>query len=264
MKRTPFLSLLSTAVLALLITTACKEKIDLKLKSNEPVIVIEGNVNDQAGPYKVLVSQSKPYYGDNNFTAVQSASVVISDDAGNTDSLTEVKPGEYHTNTLVGTAGRTYRLSVKTEGRQYDAVSKMNNPVTIDTAWIQELSFFGRSGKVVIATFKDPANEVNFYRLQAFRNGIKKNNFRISNDKITNGKQKELNITPEGDINKGDTIQLDLQSIDEPIWTYYNTLNNSANSTQTAAPANPESNLTYPALGYFSAYSVRSKIIYAP
>lgn len=81
---------------------------------------------------------------------------------------------------------------------------------------------------------------------------------------MTNGKVKELNISADGDIVKGDTLQLDLQSIDQPIWNYYNTLNNSANSTQTAAPANPETNLTYPALGYFSAYSVRSKVIYAP
>ena len=65
-------------------------------------------------------------------------------------------------------------------------------------------------------------------------------------------------------FNPGDTVWVDLLSIDKASYDYFNTLNNiltSDRSPTSLAPANPNTNLTNGALGYFAAYSVDSRMI---
>jgi hypothetical protein len=65
----------------------------------------------------------------------------------------------------------------------------------------------------------------------------------------------------------GDTVWVDLLSIDKASYDYFNTLNNiltSDRSPTSLAPANPNTNLTNGALGYFAAYSISSRMIILP
>ena len=65
----------------------------------------------------------------------------------------------------------------------------------------------------------------------------------------------------------GDTVRVDLLSIDKASYDCFNTLNDiltSDRSPTSLAPANPNTNLTNGALGYFAAYSISSKMVVLP
>ena len=63
------------------------------------------------------------------------------------------------------------------------------------------------------------------------------------------------------DLVKGDVISVWLECIDKGVFEYFRTANSEGG--QNASPANPVSNITNGALGYFSACSVsKDSIIY--
>jgi hypothetical protein len=65
-------------------------------------------------------------------------------------------------------------------------------------------------------------------------------------------------------VNPGDTITIDLLSIDKATYDYFHTLSDILTSDQSPtslAPANPTTNISGSALGYFAAYAVDSKQI---
>jgi hypothetical protein len=169
---------------------ACKKVIDVDLNSAAPHIVIEGTMSDQPGPYFVKLSKTVNFSDANTFPTVSGALVKITDNIGTTEILTETNPGTYSTSSaLIGIVGRTYTLTVNSEGKEYSASSA---------------------------------------------------------------------------ISSGDYVTVALQSIDKGVYEYFRTLNQANNSGQSATPANPVSNFSNGALGYFSAYAVKVKSIFIP
>ena len=159
--------------------TSCTEVIEIDLNSSNPALVIEGSITNEAGPYSIKLSKSVNYDESNTFPAVSGATVIISDDAGNRDTLTEGAGGIYTTKYLQGVQGRTYNLFVKDGEKEYTSVSKMENMITLDS--IYAFSFAGGgpggppsdSNMLVFNIFQDPAAIKNYYRLVQY---IKKTN----------------------------------------------------------------------------------------
>ena len=252
-------------LVAALMSTACSEKIDLKIKNAPPGLVIEGNLNDQAGPYYVLISKSKLFTDNNSFTGVPAAVVVISDDAGNSDTLTESIAGLYQTNTMQGIVGRTYHLRVTAEGTTYDSYCKMQSPVDIDSiALSTETGFRGDVKKVANILVQDPGAVPNYYRVMSILNGGISTGFDIHRDRLWDGKLRSFGV-PHSDFHSGDTLQVNLLSIDEHLYNYFAEFNDNQNNFGApAAPANPDPVFTPAALGYFSAHSIKSKTVIIP
>jgi len=251
MKRLFLLSLLVA-----LIAASCTKNIHLNLQNASGLLVIEGNINDQPGPYTVLLSNTVTFYDTDKVVPVSGGRIIISDDAGNRDSLTESTPGVYRTHTIVGTVGRTYHLSVYSGGKQYDAYSTMNAPVPIDSIGVLTLSFFGRTQSRAFMEFMDPASATNYYNGVLYVNRSKQYKLNPSSDRLSNGIENQVFIRSDSSgFNLHDTLQAELDVLDQPMYNYYNSLNSSTLSSQTAAPANPVSNISNNGLGYFSAYA---------
>lgn len=261
---------ISIALLALVIgATACEEVIELDLESGEPRVVIEGIVTDQPGPYTVTITKSVDFYDRNNFPAGTGATVQISDSEGNTDTLTEIEDGVYQTNTLEGVRGRTYNLTVEFEGQTYTASSTIPEKKTkIDSLVykFEEESLFYKEGYYVTAWFSDVPEVANFFRLNLFINGapyqqevdgefVEDNNFNLINDKFFEGNQLDWEFYSE--LSAGDSIYVELHSVDEATYDYYTTLVQVIGGGG-MAPSNPISNLSNDALGYFGAFSIGS------
>lgn len=246
---------------------ACQKVIDIDLNDKEPKIVIEGGISDQAGPYVIYISQTVNFDETNSFPAIRGAHVTLHDDAGNGETLVEVAPGTYETQTIQGMPGRTYTLEVTVNNVTYTSVSYMPEPVDIDSLRIEE-TFWG--GRVVTLYLKDPTETENFYRIVQDINSIRLNDIMIMSDELQNGATLNLPlITPvssEDSLRTNDTVLVHLQSIDKPTYDYFRTLMmlTSAAGPPSDAPANPISGFTNGALGYFSAYAVRSKSILVP
>lgn len=240
---------------------SCQEVIDIELNSRDAAIVIEANITDQAGPYTVLISKSVNFSDPNVFPGVSGAFVVISDDAGNIDTLVETAGGVYIASNIQGVSGRTYTLRVVAEGKTYTAHSTMQPAITLDSLVVETNGGFG--GPYIIPQWQDPAGQGNRYRCIEYVNSERVGAFLYDDafsDGLVNGRPL-LNFTTE--LETGDTVLVELHCIDAANYLYFFSMEQTANNN-TAAPANPESNFDNGALGYFNAHTVSVKTVVIP
>jgi hypothetical protein len=242
---------------------ACEKVIQIDLNTTNPKLIVEANVTNQPGPQTVLLSHSVNYYDPNNFPAVTGAHISISDNAGNSESLIEVVPGNYQTQSLPGIEGRTYTLKIITaDGNNYSAVSTMPYHVAIDSVNFQPNR--DSTSYRVICKFKDPEYVLNYYKLQLSSNniaGLDSTNIRIVKDGFADGQ--ELSLTYRTHLLLGDSVTVKLESIDAATYDFYRTLpdvEGGLRSFTSAPPANPVTNITNGAIGYFSAHSVSDSL----
>jgi len=253
-------------LLVLLGLPSCQKVINIDLNSASPQLVIEGNVSDQPGPYIVKLTKTVNFSESNVFPPVTGATVIISDNTGNTETLIESTPGTYTTSTLQGTPGRTYNLTITTGGKTYTASSTMAYPVNIDTL-LYKKSPFGRDGSWS-ARFLDPAGIANYYALFMEINNVMQSDFSTADDNFRDGDSISMRLPVPDNVNlqPGDSVKVILESIDKNVREYFRLLHQLSNQGgfESAPPANPESNITGNALGYFSAHSDRKKILVVP
>jgi hypothetical protein len=247
----------------------CQKVIDIDLNEAAPRIVIEGLINDRRGPYAVSISKSGSYFNEPVLPTVSGARVIISDNTGAVDTLRETAPGIYLTSRTRGIPGRTYKLRVISENQEYAGTSTMYSHVNIDSlslvrSEIQHFDFGNNNenelNMEIHCHFKDPP-EKNYYRVRVFKNdSINTQNYRLFDDQYTNGSQTELRVAR---AEKGADYRVELMSIDKPTYNFYRTLEDLlyTNPFFGSTPANPNSNLSNGALGYFGAYAVSVKTI---
>ena len=249
---------------------SCEEVIEIDLNSAGPKIVIEGTVTDQPGPYIVTVTKTTDYYNPGNYPTVSGALVSIADDNGFFEELVETADGIYQTDSLQGTSGRTYTLTVAAEGQTYSAISFMPPPTEIDSLFYEESEDGVRprdkEGYDLILKFTDEPGVEDFKRIKIYRNGKLQDGYFLYNGRLSDGNEIEYDRI-HIDIELNDYIFAELLSIDEATYEYYSTLGNAiassgGNKIQTKIPGNPISNLSGGALGYFGAFTVRSDSVW--
>jgi len=257
-------------MLVVFIFISCKKTVTLGLKNAPSQIVIQGEVTNAAGPYTVTINRSSGFYADNIFPPVSGSIVTISDNHGVTDSLTETAPGVYSTHVLQGKPNNTYTLSVWINDTNYTATSTMPMPVPLDSIdFLQTTTGIGgnkKEGLSAIANFQDPAGTKNYYQFELYDNGVQyTQSILIFNDRLSDGKyiNHVLRMDSTDYISSGDAIKVAMYSIDENTYNYFYQLIQSS-GVMSASPANPQSNISNHALGYFSAHTTQSKTVIAP
>jgi len=245
---------------------SCKKVVNLKLDSAPPQLVIEGNITDTPGPDTVKIMHSVNFYADNNFPGVSGAAVIVSDNTGAKETLTPVSPGIYITKTLKGTPGNTYTLSVTVNDTNYTATSTMPQPVNLDSITFTTSSRIRKSQIVAVANFQDPPGESNYYRFEEHINGaLFTKNYFIFDDRLSDGRYINFNLrTDSTSLNPGDLLEVNMYCVDKNDYTYFFQLDRTTSSgtfNTDASPANPSTNISNGAYGYFSAHTVRSKTV---
>jgi hypothetical protein len=259
------------AIAVLLISSfcSCKKIVVLDLNTSPPQIVIQGEVTNSAGPYTISINQSVGFYADNVFPAISGAVVKINDNNGVTDSLTEISPGIYSTHILQGVPGDTYTLSVIVQNINYTATSTMPMPVPLDSVTFQTNSAFGQTQISAVVNFQDPAGIKNYYQFIEYINGqqFTKNIF-VFDDRLSDGRYITNTLyTDSSYLNAGDQLEVKMNCIDENVYNYFYQLQQSSGSgafNTTASPANPTSNISNGAFGYFSVHTTQSKTVIVP
>ena len=261
------------AFLAAAFLTGCQKVVSIDLNNANPRLVIEGIVTDQPGPYSVKLSKTGDYFAPSlTFPTVSNALVIMTDNFGQIDTLKEYASGTYLSSTLSGVPGNAYTLSVSTEGNQYNAASSMPKKVLIDTLYavVRNQSRGEGPGYDIYVMFKDPPEQGNYYRINATSSvviptdSIDGRRYRLYTDKLTNGNEMQERIRAGRLVVAGDTITIDLMSIDKAAYDYFNTLNDilmSDRAPTSLSPANPTTNISNGSLGYFAAYTIDSKKI---
>ena len=250
-----------------LFCVSCEKVVDIDLNSSSPNIVVEGSISDQPGPYYIKLSQTVNYDETNIFPPITGANIVVTDDLGNSEILIETIPGTYKISKFQGSSGRTYTLTIMAEGKKYEAKSTMPSSVIIDSLSVQNQFLFGQDKKVVNVHFKDPAQVNNYYRFVEVKNNVEQKYIFLYEDRLQNGSFISSSMFAGDDtLRTNDSVRVLLQCIDKGVYDYFRTLNSVTGNggAQSASPANPVSNISNGALGYFSAYAVKSKLIVIP
>ncbi|MFC1551886.1 DUF4249 domain-containing protein [Candidatus Latescibacterota bacterium] len=270
-------TLLAWVLLTVLVSSCSEEVITLDLKGVEPKIVIEGILTDQGEPCTVKISKSGDFYDPGEYPPVTGAKVTLLDSEGNLETLAENaenEPGLYRGESLLGVEGRTYTLIVETGGETFEAVSTLMNAVEIDSltyyfeddpdTYIEEYEDM-EEGYVFSCHFTYPDIEDNYYRIKLTHNGELLHDIFMVSDWYESGDNVEYDFSAYI-FEENDTMNVELLSIDKAAAEYFSTLNAVMLSSNTgpgfsAIPDNPITNISNGALGYFAAYSVRTKTV---
>jgi hypothetical protein len=270
--------LLAPAAVALLLaSTGCEKIVNLDLKTSTAQLVIEANLVDDGRPCQVSLSTTANYTDTNTFTPVRGAVITLTDNAGGLETLRETAtPGQYVGATIKGVSGRTYTLRVETSGAAYVALATLPAPVVPFEKLSTQLSVLGTNNIQAVVDYTDPAGQGNSYLFRQYRNGRLNNTIFLQNDQFTDGnhitqvlRTRAGGSADPNDLDKlvsGDSLRVEMQNLDPGAYEYFRTLNLilTAGGAPSTTPANPKSNFTGGALGYFSPHSRRVRTIKLP
>ncbi len=245
---------------------ACQKEINIDLNSASPQIVIEADIQDQTEIQTVKISQTINFSNPNVFPKISGAEVMIADNAGNNEKLSEISAGLYQSKKMKGVENRTYYLTVKIGSQTYTSECTMPSAVNFTgITLLKRNTGFGTAAKEVYAPipqFVDPANAQNQYRFVQYRNSEKDESIIIRNDNIANGLPNQQPLfSRDFEIVKGDSLRVEMHCITKSVYDYFYSLNQSAGRGPGGGttPTNPVSNISGGALGYFSAYTIRKR-----
>lgn len=249
-----------------LVLYGCEKVIDVDLNEANPAVVIEGNLNYEQGHLEVKVSKTASYFGNDNMEKISNARVTFKHHTGELIEINETSRGFYTDDHLLVRPGNLYGLTVEIDRKKYIAESFLREPVQIDSVaygYYQGNGFFD-SGYRVKLYFSDPPDIDNYYRIKVYREGVLQNDagdLIVFDDSAIDGKM--IEVTLRGQIfTEGDKAKVELISLDKNAFDYFSGLRELINTNPgSPAPANPVSNFSNGALGYFSAWSSDSKFV---
>ena len=248
---------------------SCEKVIELKRTDNEEKYVIEGTITNEPGVCSVLLSKTKNFKDGNQFIGISGAMVKIENN-GTTTILPESSPGVYKVSSINGAPGQTYLMTVSVDGKTFTASSTMPANVPFEDFYMKA-SDFGKKRTLAFVKYKDPLETRNFYWFQLFVNDKKQRNFSLMNDDFTTGQEVNTGISFQNetedlskDFKKGDKLGVEMHSVDASAYLYLHSLSNAEGSDNGASPANPISNITGGALGFFSAHTVQKRTLVIP
>lgn len=252
-------------LLMVLTISACKKVIEVDLRNAAPQIVIEANITDAAGPYVVKLSRTVDFASSNVYPPVANATVFITDSTiGRTERLVQADSGRYLTTRIVGVSHHTYGLKVSVDGQTYMAASTMPARVPLDSITFGENLGFNNQQEInAVVNFHDPVGLGNYYMFTEYVNSRQIPNIFVFEDRLSDGRYIQDPLFNDSSyLQRDDTLVLTMSCIDKNNYNYFYTLMNvTGNNFQSVTPANPISNISNGALGYFSAHTIQRAAI---
>jgi hypothetical protein len=252
--------------LLLFVFFSCERVIDVDLNEANPQIVIEGNLSYNLGELEVHISKSGSYFATTPVEKVDNAKVFLENSAGTRFEAETFGNGIYKIESYPVLQNKEYKLFIEVEGQNYEAKSTLYPAIKIDSLgfeYQQDVRFF-EGGYRLLLYFSDPPGEINYYRIKVYKNEELFNDLDdliVFDDSGLNGKGIQVTLRRQL-FDVGDTAYVQLMSIDENAFLYFTTFREMANTNPgSPAPANPISNFSNGALGYFSAWSFEEKEI---
>lgn len=267
-------------VIVIIVFSGCEKDITLNLKGTPPVLVVNGFVttkpiqNNQLNyntGFVVKLTTTASYYSLDTFPTVSGATVTItgSNDPSNKYILTESpsgsgiylgKPG------LVGKAGITYSLYINVNGQTYTAQDYLDSIPPIDTA----LAKLNSNGKYNLTYYSLNEAGNHFYLYKFYRNDTLlnvQNKIFVDNGGVgflstgggVNLIDTTLAILPTPSpftYHLGDTAFLELFSLSQSVYVFYNDLDQQIHTDGgffSSIPANVPGNVSNGAIGIFQA-----------
>jgi hypothetical protein len=254
----------------LVFTSACTESFDVELDSTYVRFVVQGSISDERKAHQVSLTKSADYFSNAPAPRITGATITISD-GENTFDLTEVSDGLYETDTIAGEVGKTYTLTINSEGETYTSSCYLNYCAPIDLinfGYYDWSEYYETNDTMlyILLNALEPETPGDFYLWNVYKNGVLESDtlheVYFSDDIFVNGNYMyDVMVQLVEDVSIGDTITLEMQAITEEYYNYITQL-----MTETiwnmgpldGPPANPAGNISNGAMGFFLAYSVEN------
>lgn len=236
---------------------ACEEVIELDLKDVVPKVVIEADINDLHHMQSVYVSRTLRFSDHRASDPVIDAQVylVVGDGGYHHFAPTKI-PGQYQTRILDLKPNLEYMLYVEVDGKLYQAADVMPEYIEVDSLGAGRERFFEEYVYYGSLQFTDPPNVANFYKYDVAVNEDPYRFGSVWNDRFNDGLSVTHQInSPQRDMSISDTLRIRRFVVSAPVYRYWYEIQ--AANPGVAAPANPRSNISNGALGYFSVSSGR-------
>ncbi len=283
--------------LLVIIFTSCEKNVDLNLKSTEPVLVVDAQIEDGQPPIVVL-TKSLGFFSSINAQIlanafVRNAEVYVSNGTM-THKLKEypiqVSPGliaYFYSNDITspatmitGALNKSYTLRIVSEGKEYTATTYIpNNDLRLDSIWVKPVPISEDTLKRNL-NFRatDPPGLGNSGRYFTKKNSEQflAGENSVFDDQIIDGTSfnslipqgVDRNNRPRGEdmfFKKGDTITLKWCNISRPTYNFWNTWEFAFQSIGNpfAQPNKVIGNVSNGALGAFCGYAVKYKTVIA-
>ena len=256
-------SIYTLILLMFLFLISCEKEIEIDTRANPNVPVIDAVFSNRPGDARVILTRTQDLSVPQEPEPIENAEVsILNHSTGVVHVLPQLTPGYYADAELFGEPGQMYSLQVQlANGELFTATDTMPFPVEMQRL---DYQLAGESFQTddetfieVLPVFTDPAEYVNFYQVAILQNGEQPDIVATIRDLGFNGVPNSQYSYLE--VEEGDLLEVDLQSITEPVYDYLEGLN--LNLLQvTATPTNPDSNLSNGALGYFKVFSAGEKI----
>ena len=255
------------ALLLLIFNTSCEKVILIELNEADQKIVVDAIVSNDSIQNYVILSKSGGFYQSNDFEAVIGANVTITDDNGASFIMSETADGYYTNPTLIGQLKTTYNLEVIADNQTITGSTYLP-----DTTRLDSLSYFWNSGGFgdpawfVLMHWSDEGAEENYYRFKPTINGYKENGISLLDDLLINGITTQYPLF-DVEVDTFDILTVEFIEIDKGTYNYLKVLGeiDSGDNGTSAAPGNPDSNLSGEALGFFGGYAItRASVIIEP
>jgi hypothetical protein len=254
-------------IVSLIVTisaASCQKVIDLKLGTDTGRLVIEGNLTNVNGTQTVKLSRNVSFYSTNDYPVVSGAKVTVNDAAGHLYSFREGAAGTYSYTPLRGERNRAYTLTATVNGQTYTATSTMPAQVMLDSLGYEDSEFNNDGRKNIVVYYADPIGVNNYYRFVEYVNNVEVKETFAYDDNFSDGQRIGMVLRQDDiPIRSGAMVTVEMQCIDKNVFTYWYALRQQqiAGGLSGVTPADPPTNLSNNALGYFSVHTSQTKSI---
>ena len=244
-------------LIALALTlVSCEDLIDIDLNKANPKIVIEADLNNLSSDQVIWLSETVDFDSPVASQPVIGAAVVVKDSQGREFIFEDQGDGAYRRKNFKPKEELTYHLIVDVKGQVFLSSTKMTSFVSIDSLAIKEETIFNDIYYSVVLKFEDTKDVPNYYKYDISVNGSSFKFASTFSDKFNDGLYVSHNIADrDNSLALGDSVIVRRQCVAKEVYTYWNQVQ--MLNPGSAAPANPTSNISNGALGFFSVSSAK-------
>jgi len=285
-------------ILICTILVSCEKDIDIKLDETQPLLVVDGSIENGRPPI-IILSKSLDYFGklspaQLSASFVHQASVTISDGiksyALREDSSALGNGFLYYfyttdvsdpVNFMTGELNTTYELRIETDGITYTSSTKIPEITRrIDSLWSEPVKGFDDTTlarMMIMATDKPGYGDYIRYFTKANTQPFYPGYNSVFDDQVIDGKTYTIQVdrglnknvdNEDEDIyfNEGDIVTLKLCNIDRNTFDFWRTFefNFQGIGNPFSSPTKVTGNISNGALGYFGGYAAQYKTIIIP
>lgn len=249
-------------VIAIFVLSSCEKVIDVDLNSADPQMVLEANLPANSDSLWISITQTADYFSNDPNPVVDGANIEFTDGDGNTTLANAMGNGRYLVHGINAKVANAYSIKADVQGQITEAESYMPPTVLLDSVTFEYFppNDFSDGTYAINLAFQDPPDTINYYQIVIRVNGQVEGNITVFDDKFYQGAYLDIPLFGY-DIEQGDLVEVELQSIDANVYEYFVTLASIVSQTGPPgiAPGNPTTNLKGDIqLGYFGTYSYSS------